>query len=1569
MIADPYQTLAGSGFRPGEDLAPEELPAQEPAGLSFTPASDAGGTDFDVLMGYQIFLGRDPESSFVIADAKTSPVGAFLRALMGSGEFQSAVLDRLVAGRALPHETASLAPSAEQMDWLFRHVRLPATTQVALRAAPDWRAWLQTLAAAPGFPHAPGRGAPEPAKPGAAAQAADDGFVLVHLEQPKAGERLQPGGLVSGSGWAIAPADVAHVAVHLDDTLLTHARYGLPRPDVARNFPHYRHVDHCGFAFTAEVPAGVLMTATSQLVVSVRTVRGELGRKSVRLQLPAQKPAAVGGGQDGWPIRLAVDEAGVDGNRIFRARGWAVSHAPIRAVTATLGAIALRVTFGLPRTDIARLHNGYSNALKSGFTIVHRLPPNLAGGPGFMRVEAEDELGQTRHAIVPVAMPGLAGGADERQTGPVRGGLTAATLSVAGVLEVAGWAFAERGPASVAIELDGETLGVAPAGLARPDIGRLYLGEAAAARSGFDFSHALDEPPAAGPHRLTLIVVGAGAERQMGYRLVAGQAQPLLAGPDTPHDMRLEVDHPLLDGDAARTSIRGALAISGWVVARHGVTGVSVFNGERLLGRAHCGMRREDIGSAFPDYEGSLLAGYALVLPPGTLTQGEHTIRIVAAGTAQRSDARAATLERRFSIRVEHSDALPPESALRTRIAPAEAAFGLRLLKRQGYNPSFHLTVGPDEEAADSAALAATLWSLVSQAYPVWTATVHLSSRAEAGHPGLRAIVEASSGRIVLAWPGKAAKARRGGGQPRFVMRLRAGDGLGADALLAFAAESATERAADLIYADDVRADPAQNRRQPFFKPDWSPNLLLAMNYVGRAWCATPEVVERARLAESASDYDTVLRLTGAASQIRHVPRVLFDIGARGDTKDQEAAALAACLARRGLAAHAEPALVAGTWRVRRTLAKPKRGRGVEAGRVSIIMPTCGARGLVRTAIETLRATTGSALPGGRQVEIVVLDNTPPGDTAMGNWLRRHADRVIGMPSAFNWSQFNNLGARAATGEYLLFLNDDIEATQPGWLEALLEHAQQPDVGVVGARLLYPDGLVQHAGQYLAGAHARHAFRFSDSTMPGPFGLAGVAREVISVTGACQLVRAEVFCRLGGFEEAHSVVNNDVDFCLRAWRAGLSVIYTPHATLTHHELASRAALEDSYDEARFAGTWRAVFAKGDPFRHPRLAADSDDYSPDPEPATLLHAGRRGPEAEAVQRILAVKLDHIGDYLTCLPALRSLKRRFANAVIDLLAAKATADLVQDDGLLGEVIVFDFFHARSGDGQVALAAETFAALAARLAPKRYDIAIDLRMHPETREVLRHTGAGFCAGYDHDSRFPWLDVALEWEGDQRLAAKRSHVSERLVALVSAVEDACRGEAAPEAAPLSPASVPALAALPAAFTARPLVCMHPGAGNTTKQWPAADYALLADLLAAEAGVHVVLVGAADEAPVADQVLRRVAMPGCVESLVGQVRLRDLAQVMRACVLFVGNDSGPKHLAASLGLPTVGIHSGVVDAAEWAPLGPQALALRRRMVCSPCYLEFAADCPRDLACLTGLRPAEVFAVCRRLLA
>ncbi len=768
-----------SGFRPGEDLTPEDLAflrqGWEGGGLaaatalSFTASAQAGGTDLDVLMGYQLLLGRDPENSFVIADAKTSPVGSFLRALMASGEFQSAVLDRLSSNRKLPHEDASLAPSREQLEWLFRLVLVPADREQLLRGAPDWRSWLRALVETPGFPNPPSR---DVGGPDLDAHAADDGFVLVHLEQPKPGERLSPGDEVHGTGWAIAPADVAEIAVHLDDLLLTHARYGLPRPDVARSFPHFRHVDHCGFAFTASIPRDARLSPTSQLVVSVRTVRGELGRKAVRALPPPDTPEPVSeaGAPDTWPIRLAVDEALVDAGGILRLRGWAASHAALRGLTVMVGDEHFgEAQHGLPRPDIAHAHPLYPNAGQSGFALVRRLPESMSAA-GFVRVRAIDARDRTRQVIVPLTLPAAGAGSSadpDVAADGMRCACDAASLSDAGMLKVSGWALDPGGTVPVEIEFDGVLLGTALTGRPRSDIGRRFPDDPGAWQAGFVFSYALAQPPGPTPHRLSLRILGTRGERLIEHVLAVGQDVSGDSSPGRPpSDIRVEIDHPALLGDTAVAPVRGALTVSGWAIARQGVAGVSVHCDETLLGQAHLGMRREDIGATFADYAGSLLSGYALVLPPGTLAPGRHRIRVAAIALQAAGRDPPEHAERSFWLTVDPYDALPPGCDIRAKIPPAEVAFCTRMLERHGCRPRIEVTIL--DHAVSGVAVQVTLASLNAQAYPDWTAII-----GSVRHSG-------------------------GGGQdvgpvrrPGYIMHLRAGDVLGADALLVLAVEAA----------------------------------------------------------------------------------------------------------------------------------------------------------------------------------------------------------------------------------------------------------------------------------------------------------------------------------------------------------------------------------------------------------------------------------------------------------------------------------------------------------------------------------------------------------------------------------------------------------------------------------------------------------------------------------------------------------------------------------------------------------------------------------------------------------
>ncbi|HKM74110.1 MAG TPA: glycosyltransferase, partial [Stellaceae bacterium] len=278
----------------------------------------------------------------------------------------------------------------------------------------------------------------------------------------------------------------------------------------------------------------------------------------------------------------------------------------------------------------------------------------------------------------------------------------------------------------------------------------------------------------------------------------------------------------------------------------------------------------------------------------------------------------------------------------------------------------------------------------------------------------------------------------RAGERPVFLGILAAGDELSCDAMLELSVTSGIHRDCDFFYSDELCVNPATGTVEEFFKPQWSPDLLLSTNYIGRFWCASRELLERseATVADllNLGEYDIVSRCTEQSRGIRHIPSVLCRSAAsRLDSQAGMKRSLARAIERRGIDGEIIVGGRPGTYRVKRRVS----GQDL----VSIIIPTCASRGLIRTCIDTLRKTTAY-----RNFEIICVDNIPLADHQSKSWLRANADRVVEIADPFNWSYFNNRGAAAAEGQLLLFLNDDVEIIDPGWLDALIEHAQRPEV-------------------------------------------------------------------------------------------------------------------------------------------------------------------------------------------------------------------------------------------------------------------------------------------------------------------------------------------------------------------------------------------------------------------------------------------------------------------------------------------------------------------------------------------
>ena len=1129
-------------------------------------------------------------------------------------------------------------------------------------------------------------------------------------------------------------------------------------------------------------------------------------------------------------------------------------------------------------------------------------------------------------------------------------------------LALSGWALAPSPITSITASIDGRILGTAAYGAARGDVARLYPDRPEAGHCGLQLVFDLAADDADRGEALLTVHTKDGETGHQILRFAAPvqrvAGDPTASSADQTRHLRL--DAPLLIDGAMATPVRANLEISGWALARPGVAAIEITIDDKPVALADYGLRRLDVQAALPDWDGALASGFQALVPHRILPKGSHLVRVTLRDNAN------ATTSISFRIAVEELADRPGPWALRRRMTQAEVELYERLLAKQHRLPRF-LAIMPLHGKIAARRAAKTIASLQAQVYRRWHVLIvapgddgqladlrrRLFGATNAAGERCEIVPALSAG-----FPATPDATRD---RPDFVTTLTPGDELGVDAFLELALAAAASPEADFFYSDERCRNPGTGTIAAYFKPQWSPDLLLSTNYIGRLWCVRDDllraVTEPDEVLLKRGEYDLVLRCTEQAKAIRHVAAVLCERAEGGAGRSgEDPRALRRMLARRGIAGTVEPGAVAGRWRLRRAVTGGKL--------VSIIIPTCAARGLIETCLKTLRGLTAY-----RDYEIVCIENIAAKDRKWRGWLHRNADRVIAAGEPFNWARFSNLGAGEARGDYLLFLNDDIEITDPGWLDALLEHAQRPEVGVAGPRLLYPDGRVQHAGMFLAAiGQARHAFRYAAADDAGYFGLALTTRNVIAVTGACLITRREVYDALGGFDESQSIVNNDLDYCLRARERGLLTVYTPHATLTHHEAISRAGLDDEYDAAAFDGKWRDLFLRGDPYFSPHLSKGRDDFAADDEPTEAVVTGGPVLRREEVRKILIVKLDHIGDCVIAFPAVRRLKQLFPAAHITVLTSHASRPVWSLEPSVDDVIEFDFFHARSGLGELEREEADWQALRERLAPEAFDLAIDLRKHTETRPVLQHTGAPVLAGFDFHHQLPWLDIALEWTGDQIYARKRQHNGDDLINLVDAVAAACESDRSLITSPVGEPPKPFIALRRKMAAEAPLVCVHPAVGNDARQWPPEYFAAVIDRLIAEDGAKIVMIGADGDEEIAAALLRRVRDKKSVTSLVGKVSLAQLPALLAECALFLGNNSGPKHIAAGLGVPTVGVHSGTEDVREWGPVGPVALAVARDMVCAPCYLAHAADCRRGLACLRELEPARVYRACKRLL-
>lgn len=402
-----------------------------------------------------------------------------------------------------------------------------------------------------------------------------------------------------------------------------------------------------------------------------------------------------------------------------------------------------------------------------------------------------------------------------------------------------------------------------------------------------------------------------------------------------------------------------------------------------------------------------------------------------------------------------------------------------------------------------------------------------------------------------------------------FVALLDHDDLLAPSALSQVAGGLATAPDVDYLYTDEDKIDPDGGHFDVFDKPGWSPERLRSQMYTSHLSVFRRSLVQEVGGFrpgfEGSQDHDLVLRVTERARTIVHVPHVLYhwavvpgSAAGQADAKPYafeagRRAVLEHC-ERTGIDAEVEFVPGSGVYRVRRRV----QGEPL----VSVIIPTRGSSGrvwgqdrvfvteMVRSIVEKSTYTN---------LEFVIVYDADTPERVMADLAELCGSRLVAVPydQPFNFSAKINLGFLESTGEFLLIVNDDMEVIDADWIETLLALSQDPSVGVVGARLLFADGTIQHAGHHYHSGEAYHVFYGAEGDDTGHFGSLAVQRETSGVTGACMMMRRVVYDEVGGMTLELPGSFNDVDFCLKVRQAGYSILWTPWASLYHFESKSR----------------------------------------------------------------------------------------------------------------------------------------------------------------------------------------------------------------------------------------------------------------------------------------------------------------------------------------------------------------------------------------------------------------------------
>ena len=416
------------------------------------------------------------------------------------------------------------------------------------------------------------------------------------------------------------------------------------------------------------------------------------------------------------------------------------------------------------------------------------------------------------------------------------------------------------------------------------------------------------------------------------------------------------------------------------------------------------------------------------------------------------------------------------------------------------------------------------------------------------------------------------------------------------------------EERPQVIYSDEdkVTTDLSEHF-QPFMKPDFNLDLLRANNYICHFFVAEKELAEQVGgfhgEYNGAQDYDLILRCTERAEKIAHIPRILYHWRVhKASTADNPASKMYAFDAgKRAIEEHLKRCGEKGTVSRTKDLGFYRVQYQVQGKPlVSIIIPNKDHADMLDRCLKSIEKSSY------QNYEIIIVENNSEKEETFDYYKQLKSERikVVYWEGTFNYSAINNFGVRAAKGDFLILLNNDVEIITENWIEEMLSNCQRKAVGIVGVKLYYPDDTVQHAGIIIGiGGVAGNIFTGLPRRFTGYFHKASIQQDLSAVTAACMMVKRSVYEEAGGLEEKLQVAFNDVDFCLRVRKDGYLVVFDPYVELYHYESKTRGSENTKKKVRRFQSEieymrshWLELLKKGDPMYNPNLTLTKWDYS-------------------------------------------------------------------------------------------------------------------------------------------------------------------------------------------------------------------------------------------------------------------------------------------------------------------------------------------------------------------------------------